>query len=468
MFVGEAVALDFAIGLPSLGSGVRFLGDGSTVTISAPDDFTLGYYDYQYVTGSDDAVFAVAFESLSGSASVAVSYGFDPTWSLDPAYVTEDAGTHTIADGINAVSLPAVSLAEYLAGDGELTIRVQVLSGSVDVDQIRLRIWPSGGAIGGWSPVITPTATQSVKVSTWSGIRWTGNDPAFGDQSLARSEAASMTPAGYAGGVAPTETDVTLGDWPDTNFVAFADSSTSTGYAEVAGSSVSFAGGTVPDPVPEGVEGVDWFRPPDSTHSDVDIVGSPSASWVQPYATLLAYELQLSDTDWISNDGPWWVRMESGSSTARPSAAGDGIPYATPSGAVPDAPHPIIDIFTVTPDPLDGVTVTLTGDGLYAEQAVIATDGDLSLNGGTGLALILGLIDTPTVNQSAWSPALTFSGYQPLEYVFTRAPYRYWTPTPATEIPLRIRQRGDGLGMGGPRVRGVGSRQRSPRVRGYA
>lgn len=35
------------------------------------------------------------------------------------------------------------------------------------------------------------------------------------------------------------------------------------------------------------------------------------------------------------------------------------------------------------------------------------------------------------------------------------------------DIPLRIRQRGDGLGMGGPRVRGVGSRQRSPRVRGY-
>ena len=33
--------------------------------------------------------------------------------------------------------------------------------------------------------------------------------------------------------------------------------------------------------------------------------------------------------------------------------------------------------------------------------------------------------------------------------------------------PLRLRQRGDGLGLGAPRVRQAGSRQLSPRVRGY-
>lgn len=84
------------------------------------------------------------------------------------------------------------------------------------------------------------------------------------------------------------------------------------------------------------------------------------------------------------------------------------------------------------------------------------------------------LLQWATVDLSDWPDALgpdtyysiTDTGSSLSGRTFRFTYFRVFIEAPG-DIPLRLRQRGDGLGLGSVRVRGVGSQQRSVRVRGH-
>lgn len=146
-FLGESAFLDWANPITGTledeGGAMRHRDYATTEELVAGDSFIAGFFDYTTLTASDVVEFALAVDVASGSATVRFSGGTDPDWALDnPALATVDLGTYTVTTGTTSVPMPFVDLAEYLLQDVETIVYVEVLAGTIEVDQMRMRIWP--------------------------------------------------------------------------------------------------------------------------------------------------------------------------------------------------------------------------------------------------------------------------------------------------------------------------------------
>jgi hypothetical protein len=427
----------------------------SSRAITAGDDwYCFAYHQTEEAAGlleaGDPTPLAVSWvvEVLAGSGTLAL-YDFDDagfTESTNPAdygslgsITVSGSGTYTLPT--STFSRDAIRTAGW--SGGTLAVRLSCTSGSVEVQQVKLRVWPSSGPVGGWSdpyaddPGVTgATPSQISKAAT-------GLLSEYPTQVEFRAGLAASTLATFAnstivtaGGMfavydAPSDTTRVGGGGPGAGYL----------YRDTSNFRYT----------PPGTLGVDWLLPPDEVEDDAPAVlfqstGEDAVQWTQGHATVVydsdafdelgrAYEgtvsLGYEVVDAVDPDGTFAMSVLSGLT----------IESATPSGHAP--------IFS-------DVTLPEFPAGKYL-RLVVSHNGfytDIPPDGGAKLALYYGTTaDEVTFDRLRWS--------------WTPAPYRYWTPTAAPAAqPLRLMQRGDGLGMGSGRVYATGTRQASTRVFG--
>jgi hypothetical protein len=320
----------------------------------------------------------------------------------------------------------------------------------VTVEQVKLRVWPPTGVLGGWSstpsqpasPVLTPQMWDQ-GVSTFTEI--------FPSQADLRADLATRTttaPTLVSSG--QTLSEASMGAYYDDDDDEYAQGNPAIAYLR-RNTSATFE--------PTGDFGVDWIYPPNEVPWDEPsvlhpAVGSPSpASWVQGQVTIL---LQSTTSDGVVDlpaDGLFHVGASTTALGYNPSTDTGGA-VAMPivvSGAFASggqtSPQPLdaqILFHANLPEIQDVMRVTMWHDGHL---------GDIAQIGASTAALKRGYLATPDATLAV------------LRYTYTPAPVNYWNPAaPALAPPLRLIQRKGGQGMGAGRILGVGTRQNSNRV----
>jgi hypothetical protein len=516
-FIGETRAFAFVetltTGPASYGGGGMYArGDGESYTASAGDEWIMPFGGYDQLQDDSDAEFTLILNALSGSAQVRVLYGSDPEYDRDPATCTNDAGTLTVDAGDTLFPLPAWSVPLYHSGDEQHLAIVQVISGSVELDSIRLRIWPPGGALGGWSGTITPTSSITYPVG--SGYRQEPSTdlaptsdppgltppdrvfrPADNDRAQALSDAQAYARGDFA---ATTEATVRIIDTTSAYgdpMVRAAGGATARRHVGEAGTgdpigSVAEASvygeklwmniGSSAGSPPAGVEGVDWQRHPDRPDTEADYrkeeLGPPVLSWAQPTVTAeIGSGLALvsgPDTYWFHLPGSYYLKVTG--LDALPSsphtALLDWTPISSAGGIVPVVVPAAVSSdqgFVVEfdmPPPSPAMLLEMSHEILFGElPAVPAYDvaGDPDnpqLRTGSGsIEVYAGKFDDFYDGRT---------GYDPLAVTMIAAPYRVWVPT-ARVRKLRQLHRDDGRGGTPPAAFSGASRARTGRAFGY-
>ena len=145
--------------------------DTDSLTFSAGNSFMGEVYpDYIY-DPVDPVVFTVVVEcgpATNGTFNVKV--GGDPAWNLtSPSLATVDLGTYgtslgarrIVCDPVPTGASTAWTVANWLSYDEQPLIFVEVLTGVVEILQIRIRVWPEGGTAGAWVDTTVPTWTET-------------------------------------------------------------------------------------------------------------------------------------------------------------------------------------------------------------------------------------------------------------------------------------------------------------------
>lgn len=433
-FPGESAPLDWA----NVTAGAPFADDGDAIryragsaTLTAGDAFVAGFFDHRYLEAGADAVFSVAIEHVGGSGTLALSGGPDAAWSLlDGPASTYDLGSHAVSGtGTLVVALPWVTVADYLTEAVETAVRVECTSGSVVVQQVKLRIWPPTGAAGGWSdPYTQPAQTRAPDVITEASALVTS---AASQADLRAALAAQVTTSTSA----------------DPNYITsgsmLADSATPAYGGEFGAAYITRTPGAVTGP---GFEEEAWIAPPMEVWSDAAVrfqpVGTDTYAWSQGHATVILEPTVTDGTNAYPVDGLFHIDA---TDTTGPEPAGTaftsfvvGSPVATVEQSGNPLPAPGVEYATVTlPEFDDVLRVTIWHDGHFADVAEV---------GGTQARLANGLT----------TDEVTFT---PLAYLWTAAPYRYWSPAVVQVSPHLIFWRHDDLGAGASLVFQPGTRQ---------
>ena len=487
-FYGESLALVDAAnitGTPLVGASSNIRYRAGSETINSGESF-IAYVDPDpiYLTSGDAAEVSWVVEVLSGSGTLHLSDGLDPFFITgDPGAASNDLGSAT-ASGTDTLVFPAsITAADLLAATAEPVVLVECTAGSLEIQQVKLRVWPPGGAVGGWGDVITPTDTvgpiiiascrrdqpavgsvvsgsyssnQTTTVLDDAGIsRDTGYSAA---QTYRRALLAGLS-AGTARPNVVTASGGTLaqsgGGVPATATADWKTTAPSGVHAET-GSNITrtYITRSVSDPGPTsgaaGVEGVDYIADPNEVPADpvayVQITGDPTVWWVQGD---ISFVTQTPESGGVAYPvtGSFYVQAGAGAAPTLGSSVGGGD-YATswtpPTSAGGDtfaatgsAGEEVLE-GTVSLPNVDAVAVTVTHDVVFTElSAVYNPSGTLISAGNTNSALYLGVFPgTVGANQT----------FTPISYSYIQAPYRRWEPVVRNAV-LRWKQRDDGLGM---------------------
>lgn len=467
-WVGEAVPIDFASQAPgeavvitdfNSGDPVRYQFDGSTIGLEAGQSFIAGFLTSESLLSGDDAVASFVVEVMAGTGTLRLSSGVDPDFTLtDPADASDPGGTFDV-DGPTTlvVPVPSFDVDTYLSQVQEQIGRVECLAGFVVLSQVRLRIWPSTGPVGGWSTDVVPQATVGIAPNRWiagggSAITtgtYEGPDPAplfaaASEEVVALWGASNHVEPLFADWVAsPTltasmvvDTNVGLTSVTPTNYTA-------------AGTVNRFAGVALqPDPdnftrtstpsVPGATFGLDYTYPPDIVPGDltVQLLGTPAVEW--------------GDAVWdgggiisVDHDEPSYVVTP-----IDPALVNDPTTLTMP--AYGEVPLPI----TASPHPPQPVAMP------PGSRAVMLTLSSTSATSAQGYGGTSG---------SEWHVGTRIEGFDILlsDSLITVPAYRYWTPTAQPARKLRQYHRDDGLGVAPRRAYGGGSRSNTGRAYGY-
>lgn len=149
--------------------------DDASHTVTAGDDVIVGSYadpaDFTaFVDYTDPIAVRWTLEVAGGSGTLAVSAGVDPTWSYsNPAYASQGLGSLVVTGAGTYVTgaLTGVDHAMLAAQSDAIIVRIQCVSGSIDIAQVKLRVWPAAGAAGAWVPAGDGTAT-GYQVERWN------------------------------------------------------------------------------------------------------------------------------------------------------------------------------------------------------------------------------------------------------------------------------------------------------------
>ncbi|HEY1177714.1 MAG TPA: hypothetical protein VGF17_16285, partial [Phytomonospora sp.] len=134
--------------------------DDAAHTVTAGDDVIVGSYAQprnfsEFADYTDPIQVRWVLEVGGGSGALALSAGLDGTFNYnDPALAVQDLGTVTITGPDTVVSgLLSVTHDDLLAYAADPILRIRCTSGAVTLRQVKLRVWPAGGAPGAWVPV---------------------------------------------------------------------------------------------------------------------------------------------------------------------------------------------------------------------------------------------------------------------------------------------------------------------------
>lgn len=174
-FYGESyrhVGVHTVTGATVDGASLVYHFDGLSHTVEAGAAFIAGVEaEPLNLTDTDAAVVSWVIETGPASAgTLTVASGLDPDWTgSDPADATQPLGSFEVAGEQTIVAGPtSLTVADLLTFAAEPIALVTVTSGVVEVVQVKLRVWPPGGAGGSW--VSGPAWTRSdFNVSRWYG-----------------------------------------------------------------------------------------------------------------------------------------------------------------------------------------------------------------------------------------------------------------------------------------------------------
>jgi hypothetical protein len=470
-WVGESVPLDWANAytgppLALTGAGLRYrirrdYAAGDTHTLGTGDSFIAGFYESVMMLSGDDVV-AQFVLVCDGAGTIRLSGGTDPDWSLDdPADATAPMGTHTVAGPTVVVGdpFPTFDVDAYLAQVEETIVFVECLSGAIEINQVKLRLWPPGGPVGGWveAPGFDVTEAPSARIASrvdpdelgTGGAAITGAAPgpvfaaAANELVNDADDADKMQDGGGGGAISTIQAAVTaqvaVGEDSDTPGVF-----TATSIGALTGAVVQ-----QPDPLEvarvattssfasHGEVGLDVTWAPDEVPGDfaVDLLGDPSTAWGTYTLTTNALT--------IYTDG----------------SGGSATVHAL---AVPD--EAFVDPSLVTFPAHAGVDV-----------AALSSSTGLSLPDARTVLVSLAhpfLVAAPLYGGTAgaWNVGSTTIVAADLEDSTVTIPnYRYWAPNAVATVRRVLRQlhRDDGQGIAPRRAYGGASRTHTRRAYGY-
>lgn len=381
----------------------------------------------------DDAVVSWVFEVMGGSGT------FD---------LTEDAGSlgsHTVTGAGTLVVASALTAADVLAG-GTARLTLACTSGTVEVQQVKLRVWPPGGVVGGWSGPFQPAAVSStltlrvspqayvtptfltgtsidaVMTATQAELRGDFDGTPIGDPLFT----STVTPVGAA-------------------FYALAEEFV--GADPPARGSGNIGGGVsylergapfVPDP--PGDYGIDWVYPPNEVPDDPDkwdVVGADEWGWWQGVASIV-----ISPDTAGPPIGVFRVTGDNVPGLDSPSLTfGEITDAGTLIAGLPAGEADYLGEFDLPPwgDDTDLMRLTFFHDGAKTQQGIARTTTDI-----TGTTKTTG-------NAQAAVHLGRFVGedFIPALPSYTAGAYRYWTLTAVAPLALQWSQRADGEAMSG-------------------
>lgn len=424
-----------------------FYRDSGGRTIASGDVWRLWHSPYwgddtRYL---DDAGASVAaswvVEVLSGSGTLVAAEGFDPDYGEPTAAAPTALGTFTVT-GPGPVVIPSTLMdaAQIIGGDDSTMLRLECTSGSIDVQQVKVRAWPTGGALGGWSDV-QPGFTSG-----------TGSLPSVltDTASAAGTDDDGSPSTAWDGAVAAVVPATPDGIFIDLGFTVATSQADAAAFVLALGGAmwrasvsrsetvVIFVGAdwTTGDPIDTTTltEGVDYVRPP------TEIAGEAPA--------YMAQQVGAGGVDWLGATG-----------SATVYAQGDL------TDLVPVLHSQAVDTLTLTPAGAGLVTVT---GATYTPGTPVATPHPstdqtvpVTLTTGSGRFLVvsMGYLGAWPA-WPGWAPFVTGSsiGKSTLftatfaDLLSRRAlpPYRVWDPAGApAPIPLQWNQRVDDLGREG-------------------
>lgn len=472
-FPGESIALDYANPISGTiadwGSAMRYRA-GSEI-VDAGESFLAGFYDYQYADEATSAVASVVLVLGSASAgSVRVSYGVDPDYNLtDSALATQGLGTHDVSGASELVlPIPGFDLAAMVNYDHEQLAFVEVLSGSVEIVQIKFRLWPVGGFTGAWVPgepsSFTSTGVALNHISESGGaVQGYGPDleSAYADAVAEWNSRGNMRALTPGGGFAQSLVELFNNGVETTGTVHL-----SVGALWVSAPWV----GSVVNATSQSI-----------THPD-EVPGEPGMAVRNPDGSPVLYGFG----GWAAGT----LRIES--DTALRTVGGTPWGPLTPSVSGVASIDTAASAPPIYPDPLGGM-LRYT-DRVHAPASGYAIPPATSFEAATPDVTVLPLPASPsfllTYASFGWysRPLDNYYEYElggweyhsrqtdrakaiGFEAVVTVPPHLVWDPEATPEPqhkPTRITGRGDGLAMGAPRLKDRGSNQLSERVvRGY-
>lgn len=462
-FPGESLGVDYAaVTGTEITQELRYRA--GSLTLTSGDEWRAWVYPggpLYLESDTEPVVVSWVVEFLSGTVTLAASMGIDPAWGDDTAAHPTSLGTHTVTGPATLVMATSVTAADVLTGDDAPMLVLEATSGSAVVQQVKLRVWPPGGAAGGWSD-IHPGFAQGAGTAPNVYVQSPLDSGNTGVEVSTDAESAwDALIAVVAGPPSPTTTDTFATDFPSS---VGGSSVTATilflGGGEWQatvnpniGSLAVLSGADWRDAYPiEGtlVEEVDYIRPPAEVQDDY-------AAWVQ----------QVGDgyTEWL--DATLDVYL--------------GVPAAEPVSLGSVVVHTVAtDSLTVTPISVDEVDipgVTFDSSGTlhtFADASDVYSSQALD-TGGRYIVVSVGHVIPAALPWPGWNPVTILGSIGTLNNsgVSTEAttrpvlpPYRTWDPTAVLVYPHQLIQRKDGLGFGSECVFDPGTRQSSGRVFG--
>jgi hypothetical protein len=431
------------------------------------------------LTSGDDAVVSWVVEVLSGSGTVTAETTLHTSTTEGTATWTS-AGTHPVS-GLTTLVIPTTLTVDDILGSLIPGLRM-TSSGSLTVEQVKLRVWPPGGALGGWSgpqeigplgPIQAPITlggfTPDADVDSVAGGDLDERLEATLEDLQAQQDTATLD--AHNGWVDDTNPFWTILGGSSWSAQADLDERSSpdaigSGEAQAAVGYIHRIPGTA-NPFPSGVFGVDWIYPPNEVWWDDSPPlfpldpGEGSYQW-SAGRDIITVAFSTPGVEPVT--GPWFVRM---------GIASDVDPIGTTFASVRGIdPVVMSHSHTIAPNEYHQLTVPELGVGQvvrvvlhhYYHEAPVAQgtydyeDPDdpvfAKSVGGSVVTIEAGQYD---------GEATTFR----LAYDWTPPPFRYWTPTAGALPKLRQYHRDDGRGVAPRRAYGGASRANTHRAYGY-
>jgi len=444
-FYGESIGIDRRTNL--VGSAVANVVDvqlrAGSATFTAGDSTRFASdLGYDYLSPGDPAVVSWVVEVLSGSGTFSFAEGIGNTaTSLGSQAVTGPAQIVLASSAITAANVIA---------DVDARLLVTCTSGTVVVQQVKLRVWPPEGVAGGWSDPYPSWSDEdpvnAARTDRFISADTSGAGSAAAEWAAVIALAQTAVDEPWASTVDPLISPLRIGHSFETvtiNAIEGGGGTSSGSFSmSLAALRVSSNPGEGPqvDPSLGLVAGVDYIWPPDEVNFD-------SAAMIQG----------LGARSWEWTNVGVWLSGDTGT---------DGVALL----AVDDAPTDLD--FASWPDssasPLapgqNGLTMPPGEVAVFAESHSWLFDGP-DFPGGSAAEEV----------PAGWGMAFGVGdpdgdAFAPLSVRVTFPPYRLWSPVAVPPAVLRkVRQfhRDTGDGVAPPRAFGGASRIRTGRAYGY-